>query len=61
MMSALAELGRVGLTGVGDDPDEAEAMYRDAEAALLEEGGTALTPLCLPGSATVPERGADRP
>ncbi len=61
MMSALAELGRVGLTGVGDDPDEAEAMYRDAEAALLEEGGTALTPLCLPGSATVSESGADRP
>ena len=36
-------------------------MYRDAEAALLEEGGTALTPLCLPGSATVSESDADRP
>ena len=35
MMSALSELGRVGLTGVGDSPEEAETMYRDAERSGL--------------------------
>ncbi|MGH6914014.1 MAG: peptide ligase PGM1-related protein, partial [Geminicoccales bacterium] len=49
MMSALSELGRVGLTGVGDTPDEADAMYREAEAALLDEGRSALAPRSLPG------------
>jgi hypothetical protein len=36
MMSSLAELGRVGLTAVGDDPEQADATYRRAERILLE-------------------------
>jgi hypothetical protein len=49
MMSALSELGRIGLTAVGDTPEEAESMYRDAEAALLDAGSSALVPGSLPG------------
>lgn len=52
MMSALSELGRVGLTGVGDSAEEADAMYREAEAALLDEGRSALAPRGLPRPAT---------
>jgi len=48
MMSALTELGRIGLTAVGDSPDEAEQIYREAEGALLEEGRDALAPSRLP-------------
>ena len=36
MMGALTELGQVGMTAVGDGPDEADATYRRAERALLE-------------------------
>jgi PGM1 C-terminal domain len=48
MMSALTELGRIGLTAVGDSPDEAEHIYREAEGALLDEGRDALAPSKLP-------------
>jgi len=48
MLSALTELGRVGLTGVGDSPEEADDVYRQAEAALLEDGRAALAPRTLP-------------
>jgi hypothetical protein len=48
MMSALTELGRIGLTAVGDSPAEAERVYREAEAALLSEGRSALEPQPLP-------------
>jgi PGM1 C-terminal domain len=48
MMSALTELGRIGLTAVGDSPGEAEEIYREAEAALLDEGRAALSPEPLP-------------
>jgi hypothetical protein len=36
MMGALTELGRVGLTAVGDTPDHADATYRRAERVLLD-------------------------
>jgi hypothetical protein len=39
MMGALTELGRVGLTAVGDTPDQADATYRRAERVLLEAAG----------------------
>ena len=48
MMSALTELGRIGLTGVGDSPEEADDLYRQAEEALLGEGRSALTQPSLP-------------
>jgi hypothetical protein len=37
MMSALTELGSVGLTAVGDSPADADATFRRAERILLEE------------------------
>jgi hypothetical protein len=37
MISALSENGRVGLTAVGDTPEQADATYRRAERVLLEE------------------------
>jgi hypothetical protein len=49
MMSALCERGQIGLTGVGDSPEEAEDLYQRAEAALLDEARAALTPRGLPG------------
>ena len=36
MMGALTELGRVGLTAVGDDPGEADATFERARHVLLE-------------------------
>ena len=41
MLSALGELGRLGLVAVGDTPDEAEAAYRRALAVLDEEARSA--------------------
>lgn len=48
MMSALAELGRVGLTAVGDSHADAEALYAKATAAMDEEAKAALAPRALP-------------
>jgi hypothetical protein len=48
MISCLTEHGRVGLTAVGDTPDEADRRYRDAERVLLEEAGAALRERPLP-------------
>ena len=48
MMSALAEIGSVGLTSVGDSHEEADSFYRKAIAALDEEAAAALAPRTLP-------------
>ena len=37
MMSALAEHGRVGMTAVGDSPEEADEVYEGAVSALDAE------------------------
>ncbi len=37
MMGALSELGRVGMTAVGDTPEQADAIFRRAERVLLDE------------------------
>ena len=37
MISALSENGRIGLTAVGDTPEQADATYRRAERTLIEE------------------------
>ena len=37
MISCLTELGRVGLTAIGDTPAQADALYRSAERVLLDE------------------------
>ncbi len=44
MMSAITELGRVGLTAVGATADEADERYAAAEKILLEDAGIALEP-----------------
>ena len=44
MMGALAELGSVGLTAVGDSRDQADATFRRAERVLHEEAGPAPEP-----------------
>ena len=42
MISCLTELGRVGLTAVGDTPAAAKAMYQKAERILLDEARASL-------------------
>jgi hypothetical protein len=49
MISCLTECGRVGLTAVGDDPDEARRIYEDAQSVLLREAGVALEEGCVVG------------
>ena len=42
MISCLTECGRVGLTAVGDSPEEAQRIYDEAQAVLLREAEAAL-------------------
>jgi hypothetical protein len=42
MMSALSELGRMGLTAVGDSPEEAQELYERTIAVLEDEATMAL-------------------
>jgi hypothetical protein len=37
MLSAISELGRIGLTAVGDSREQAESTFRQAERVILEE------------------------
>ncbi len=48
MISCLTELGRVGLTAVGESPADADARYRRAEQILLAEAREALATRHLP-------------
>jgi hypothetical protein len=48
MMSALSEHGRVGVTAVGDTPEQADAIYGRAERILNEEAAVALAGPTLP-------------
>jgi hypothetical protein len=48
MISTLTELGRIGLTAVGDSPAEADRRYRDAEQVLLEGARLSLQERPLP-------------
>ena len=42
MISCLTECGRIGMTAVGDTPEEAWRIYQEAESVLLREAGLAL-------------------
>lgn len=42
MISCLTECGRVGLTAIGDDPDDAWRIYQEAQSVLLQEADLAL-------------------
>jgi hypothetical protein len=48
MISCITELGRVGMTAVGDSPAEADKRYREAERVLLEEARASLQEVPLP-------------
>lgn len=48
MISCLSELGRLGLTAVGDSPADADARYRRAQQVLLAEARDALVDGHLP-------------
>jgi hypothetical protein len=43
MISCLTECGRVGLTAVGDNPEDALRIYEEVQSVLLEEAEEALT------------------
>lgn len=49
MISCLTEHGRVGMTAVGDSPEEADRRYHDAERILLEEARSSFEESPLPG------------
>jgi pheganomycin biosynthesis PGM1-like protein len=49
MISCLTECGRVGLTAVGDNPEEARRIYEQAQSVLLREAGVALEEGCVVG------------
>ena len=48
MISCLTEVGRLGLTAVGDTPAEADRRYRDASRIVLEEAQQAFRDYPLP-------------
>jgi hypothetical protein len=48
MISCITELGRIGLTAVGDSRAEADKRYREAERVLLEEAKASLQEAPLP-------------
>lgn len=47
MISCLTEQGRLGMTAVGDSPDDARRIYQRAEEVLLEEAEAALIETAL--------------
>jgi PGM1 C-terminal domain len=48
MISSIREHGRVGLTAVGDTPEQADELYRRAQSILMDEARTALQEPALP-------------
>jgi hypothetical protein len=52
MISCLTELGRVGLTAIGDTPAHADSLYRSAEKILLDEADSAASPAPIAMSLT---------
>jgi hypothetical protein len=61
MISCLTEHGRVGLTAVGNSPDQAEAIYRRAERILRAEAADSLIEEPLPDRTVVATAGARAP
>ncbi len=51
MISCITELGRVGMTAVGDSPASAQAVYDRAERVLLQEARSSMIPQPLGSSA----------
>ena len=44
MLSCVTECGRLGMTAIGDSPEQAWQTYQDATEALLEEATLARVP-----------------
>jgi PGM1 C-terminal domain len=49
MISSLTEHGRIGVTAVGQSPEEAMRIYQEASRVLLAEAATAREESKLPG------------
>jgi hypothetical protein len=49
MISSLCEHGRIGMTAVGESPDEAMRIYDEAKQVLLSEAAMAMQEGTLPG------------
>jgi PGM1 C-terminal domain len=49
MISSLTEHGRIGLTAVGQSPEDAMRIYQDAQQVLLAEAAAAREESRLPG------------
>lgn len=49
MISCLTECGRVGLTAVGDTPEDAWQIYQEAQSEVLREAALALEEGCVVG------------
>jgi hypothetical protein len=49
MISCLTECGRVGLTAVGDTPEDAWRIYQEAQSVVLAEAQLALEEGCVVG------------
>ncbi|MFC5379727.1 peptide ligase PGM1-related protein [Aquipuribacter nitratireducens] len=49
MLTCVTEVGRVGVTAVGDTPEQAQALFRRTEEALLAEAAEAARAVPLPG------------
>jgi PGM1 C-terminal domain len=47
MISCLTECGRVGLTAVGDSPEDAWRIYEEAQSVVLQEAAEALEEGCV--------------
>ena len=47
MISCLTECGRVGLTAVGDNPEDAWRIYQEAQSVVLQEAEQALEEGCV--------------
>jgi hypothetical protein len=56
MMSCLTEHGRVGLTAVGDSPEQADELFHRAEEVLLSEARIALAGSRLRPTVSAAER-----
>jgi hypothetical protein len=48
MISCITELGRVGMTAIGESPAAAQAVYDRAERILLQEARSSIAPRPLP-------------
>jgi hypothetical protein len=54
LMGALSEFGKLGLTSIGDSPEQAQEIYAQVEEVLDRETKLMLELDCLPEVSTLP-------